>query len=150
MVFNPQDHWTVNANDLRSKAGWSPYEGWRLRGKLRLEEAVRLFSSGPASAFTMQTKGRIAPGYDADLIVFNPQDHWTVALSDLRSKAGWSPYEGWRLRGKIMGVFLRGEQAMWEGELQLKAGAGKPLQRALMIGTERLDLRKHAKERYSL
>ena len=119
-------------------------------GKLKLEEAVRLFSSGPASAFTMQTKGRIAPGYDADFIVFNPQDHWTVNINDLRSKAGWSPYEGWRLRGKIMGVVLRGEQAVWENELLVRPGSGRPIQRAPMIGTERLDLRKHAKERYSL
>jgi dihydroorotase len=116
-------------------------------GKLPLEEAVRLFSSGPARAFDLQRKGRIAVGYDADLMVFNPTDHWNVSLSDLRSKAGWSPYEGWRLRGRILGVFLRGEQAYWDNEMLVKPGFGKPVQRGHSIGAERLDLRKHAKER---
>ncbi len=119
-------------------------------GKLKLEEAVRLFATGPAAAFTLQRKGRIAEGYDADFIFFNPQENWNVNLNDLHSKAGWSPYEGWKLRGKIIGVFLRGEQVVWDGELGVKAGYGKPVQRLPMIGTERLDLRKHAKERYSL
>ncbi|MCL6089394.1 MAG: amidohydrolase family protein [Candidatus Marsarchaeota archaeon] len=119
-------------------------------GKLALPQAVRLFAEGPAAAFTLQRKGRIAPGYDADLILFNPQENWNVNLNDLHSKAGWSPYEGWKLRGKIFGVFLRGEQAVWDGELGVRAGFGKPVQRLPMIGTERLDLRKHAKERYSL
>ncbi|MDE1798342.1 MAG: amidohydrolase family protein, partial [Candidatus Micrarchaeota archaeon] len=118
-----------------------------LGGKLKMEEAVRLFATGPADAFALQRKGRIAVGYDADLLVFNPNDHWNVSLSDLRSKAGWSPYEGWRLRGKILGVFLRGEQAFWDNELLVKPGFGKPVQRGLSIGAERLDLRKHAKER---
>ncbi len=116
-------------------------------GKLKLEEAVRLFSVGPAEAFDLTRKGRIAVGYDADLIVYNPADHWNVSLSDLRSKAGWSPYEGWRLRGKILGVFLRGEQAYWDNEILVKPGFGKPVQRGQSIGAERLDLRKHAKER---
>lgn len=59
-------------------------------GKLKLPEAVRLFAEGPAAAFTLQTKGRIAPGYDADFILFNPQENWNVNLNDLHSKAGWS------------------------------------------------------------
>jgi dihydroorotase len=119
-------------------------------GKLSISEAVRLFAEGPASAFTLYNKGKIAPGYDADLIIFNPQDSWTIKADNLHSKAGWSPYEGWRLRGRILGVFLRGEQVVWDGELDVRPGFGKAVQRTPIVGSQRLALRKHAKERYSL
>jgi dihydroorotase-like cyclic amidohydrolase len=111
---------------------------------------VRLFAEGPASAFTLYNKGKIAPGYDADLIIFNPQDSWIIKADNLHSKAGWSPYEGWRLRGRILGVFLRGEQVVWDGELDVRPGFGKAVQRTPIVGSQRLALRKHAKERYSL
>ncbi|MFH1095826.1 MAG: dihydroorotase family protein [Candidatus Micrarchaeota archaeon] len=116
-------------------------------GKLKIEEAVRMACTGPADAFTLHRKGRIVVGNDADLVIFNPADSWTVALADLRSKAGWSPYEGWRLRGKILGVFLRGEQVVWDNDVLVKPGFGKPLQRTDSVGQTRLDLRRHAKER---
>ncbi|MFH0927089.1 MAG: amidohydrolase family protein [Candidatus Micrarchaeota archaeon] len=115
--------------------------------KISIEQAVRLCSEGPASAFTLHRKGKIAPGYDADLILFDPKDSWHISSDSLFSKAGWSPYEGWTLRGKILGTFLRGEQVYWDGEILVKPGYGERAQRADQIGTERLVLRKHAKER---
>jgi dihydroorotase len=115
--------------------------------KLNISRAVELFSQGPARDFTMFRKGRIAPGYDADLIMFDTHQNWKVSASDLYSKAGWSPYEGWCLRGKILGTFVRGEQAYWDGEILVRPGYGERAQRTAQIGTERLVLRKHSKER---
>ncbi|PIT84600.1 hypothetical protein COU37_02460 [Candidatus Micrarchaeota archaeon CG10_big_fil_rev_8_21_14_0_10_45_29] len=115
--------------------------------KLKINEAVRLLSSGPAKAFTISRKGKIAPGYDADLMVFDPADSWKVDASTLFSKAGWSPYEGWTLRGKVLGTILRGEQVFWDGEILVKPGFGELVQRSPKIGSERLVLRKHSKER---
>ena len=115
--------------------------------KLKIEQAVKMFATNPASAFTIHRKGKIAPGYDADLIIFNPQDSWTISPNELYSKCGWSPYEGWTLRGKILGTFLRGEQVYWDGEILVKPGFGHAVQRRAQVGSERLVLRKHSKER---
>jgi len=115
--------------------------------KIDLKEVVRLCSSGPANAFTMQRKGGIVAGNDADLVVFDPKDSWHITSDSLLSKCGWSPYEGWTLRGKILGTFVRGEQVYWDGEIIVKPGYGERIQRCEQIGNERLVLRKHAKER---
>jgi len=115
--------------------------------KIKLKDVVRLCCEGPASAFTLHRKGKIAAGYDADLVIFDPKGSWHITADTLFSKAGWSPYEGWTLRGKILGTFLRGEQVYWDNEILVKPGFGERVQRTDQIGTERLVLRKHAKER---
>lgn len=115
--------------------------------KLGINKAVEMFAEAPAKNFTLYRKGRIAPGYDADLIMFDTQQNWKVSTNELYSKAGWSPYEGWCLRGKILGTFVRGEQAYWDGEILVRPGYGERVQRTAQIGTERLVLRKHSKER---
>ena len=48
----------------------------------------------------MKNKGKLEKGYDADIIVINLEKEWTVEKNELFSKCGWSPYEGWKLKGK--------------------------------------------------
>ncbi|MFH1306865.1 MAG: dihydroorotase [Candidatus Micrarchaeota archaeon] len=115
--------------------------------KFSLKKAVQLFSSGPAECFTIQRKGKIASGYDADFMVVDPQQSWKINSQELFSKAGWSPYEGLTLKGKILGTFVRGEQVHWDNEILVRPGYGERIQCAKKIGSERLVLRKHSKER---
>lgn len=115
--------------------------------KLNIADAVRLMCTGPAHTFTMHRKGKIAAGYDADLVMFDTAQNWKISSEDLHSKAGWSPYEGWTLRGKVLGTYIRGEQVYWDGELMVKPGYGELVQRSEQVGNERLVLRKHSKER---
>ncbi len=95
--------------------------------KITLSTAMRLLSSGPAKAFGIIGKGRIAAGCDADFIAFDPGRKWAVTASTLYSKCGWSPYEGRQLRGRIEAVFLRGQEAVAENEMQAGAGAGRKI-----------------------
>lgn len=98
--------------------------------RLTLSEAVRLFATGPAKTFNIANKGKIAAGFDADIIAYEPKGKWAVVQSSLHSKCGWSPYEGMELAGKIDGVILRGEQAVIENEIQVGAGFGRKLNAA--------------------
>jgi len=98
--------------------------------RLTLSEAVRLFAEGPAKTFGIGSKGKLAAGYDADIIAFDPKAKWAIVPSSLHSKCGWSPYEGMELSGKIEGVILRGEQAVIENEIQIGAGSGRKLNSA--------------------
>jgi dihydroorotase-like cyclic amidohydrolase len=54
------------------------------------------------------------PGADADVLVLDPELEWTVDPAALVTPAGWSPYAGRRLRGRVIAAFSRGVQ-IWDG-----------------------------------
>jgi allantoinase len=54
-------------------------------------------------------KGSLAPGRDADIVVFDPDAEWTVSEDDLRFKHKVSPYVGAKLKGQVLETWLRGE-----------------------------------------
>lgn len=91
-----------------------------------LTDLVRLTSTGPASLFGLQGKGRIAAGYDADLVLVDPEAQWTISSLDLLTRCGWTPFEGWRAKGKVVQVYLRGQLAFAEDQIALGPGAGRP------------------------
>ncbi|MBU3062714.1 amidohydrolase family protein [Nocardia sp. NEAU-G5] len=64
-----------------------------------LERFVELFSAGPARINSLSGKGVIAPGYDADLVVFDPAEVRAVDSAALHMGTDFSPFEGQRLRG---------------------------------------------------
>lgn len=79
-------------------------------GHLTYDGVARLTASNPASRFGLSEKGRIAPGMDADLVLFDPSDRRQIKGDDLHTACGWTPFEG------VEGVFphlvlLRGEVA---------------------------------------
>jgi dihydroorotase (multifunctional complex type) len=94
-------------------------------GRLMLSDLVRLTSAGPAGIFGLARKGRIAPGYDADLVFVNTDRRWTIADRPLYSKCGWTPFEGWRVKGQVEQVYLRGRLAYADGQVLIEPGYGR-------------------------
>jgi dihydroorotase len=90
-------------------------------------DLVRLTSTSPAQLFNLSGKGRIAAGYDADLVLVDPEIQWTISGKDLLTRCGWTPFEGWRARGKVMRVYLRGQLAFDEGQVLIAPGTGRPV-----------------------
>jgi allantoinase len=68
-------------------------------------------------------KGRIAPGFDADLVVWDPDDEFRVDAAALQQRHKLTPYAGRRLRGRVMTTFVRGERVWHDGRL-LAASSG--------------------------
>jgi allantoinase len=100
-----------------------------------LELLTRWLSTEPARlAGLTGRKGALAPGYDADLVVLQPDAEWTVGKDDLRFRHKISPYLGARLRGRVLETYLRGECIFWArsegGRMDLKAH-GQELRRTL-------------------
>ena len=79
-----------------------------------LEMLVRMGSEMPARTFGVN-KGKIAVGYDADLVAFDMKDMVQIDVDKLHSKAGYSPYEG---RNAVFPdtVIIRGETQITDGE----------------------------------
>jgi dihydroorotase len=95
-------------------------------GRLSLQRLVDLTSAGPARVFGIAAKGRIALGYDADLVLVDLGARRRVEAGWLRSRSGWSPFDGLELRGWPVATVLRGSVVMREGELG-GAPSGRPV-----------------------
>ncbi|MEU9092878.1 dihydroorotase family protein [Streptomyces sp. NPDC048428] len=80
-----------------------------------VERLVRHMSTRPAELFGLRDKGRIAPGADADLVFFAPDDTWMLSARTMRSKCGWSAYEGWTMTGRVTRTMRRG-QVVWDAD----------------------------------
>ncbi|MFF0944944.1 allantoinase AllB [Kocuria sp. CPCC 205300] len=79
----------------------------RRRG-IGLERVVEWMSARPARRAGLRTKGRLAPGYDADLVVFAPDDAFVVDAGRLHHRNPITPYQGKALSGTVRKTFLRG------------------------------------------
>lgn len=64
------------------------------QGALTYERVVELVAHNPASIFGLDSKGRIEPGYDADLVVVDPDDATEIRGENTHSKCGWTPFAG--------------------------------------------------------
>jgi len=96
-------------------------------GKLSLREGIRLTSAGPAIIYGLARKGRIAPGYDADLTLVDPDAEWAIGDRPFFTKCGWSPFEGRKVKGRVEQVFLRGQEVHAHGEILVQPGFGRPV-----------------------
>ena len=74
-----------------------------------LTRIASVFSEKASEIYGLNT-GKIAVGYAADLVIFDKDKEFTVKAEDIRSKCGWSPYEGETLKGVIETVLVDGIQ----------------------------------------
>lgn len=90
-------------------------------------ELARWMSEGPARLAGLdRRKGRIAPGFDADLVLFDPDREFVVEGESLFHRHPTTPYEGRTLRGVVARTYLRGQLVFADGAL-VGSPAGVPL-----------------------
>ncbi len=107
-----------NRDDIFANASGTPgvetllplmYSAGVAAGRFPIQQLVRLHAETPARTFHLYPrKGHIAPGADADLVVMDPRATWTLRAADLQSASGWSPYEGFSMRGRVRMTIVRG------------------------------------------
>ncbi|HYA04044.1 MAG TPA: dihydroorotase [Syntrophobacteria bacterium] len=77
-------------------------------GVLTVNELVAKMSTNPAKILKIP-KGTLAMGADADVTVIDPDEEWTVEVGALRSRSRNTPFQGWRLRGKVIFTIVGGD-----------------------------------------
>ncbi len=106
-------------------------EGVTKRG-LSLPRFVELVSTAPARLFGLTPqKGSLAPGADADIVLFDPEVRWTMNCATLHMASDWSAYEDIEITGKIEKVFSRGELIIDGEKCLARKGRGRYLHRTL-------------------
>jgi len=99
-------------------------------GRISLHRFVSLTSASPARLFGLYPrKGTIAVGSDADLLVLDPQLRRTIDGSSMRSRAGYSAYDGREVCGWPRFTISRGDVVLEDGEVLAKPGRGQFLRR---------------------
>ena len=106
------------------------YDGGVRAGRISLNRFVELTSTAPAKIFGLfPKKGTIAPGSDADIVVFDPEKKQKLSAKTLHMKVDYNPYEGREVTGVSETVLSRGRVIVENGKFTGKAGSGSFLKR---------------------
>ncbi len=96
------------------------------RRGLSYNRMAALTGLNPARRFGLNSKGDIAEGLDADIVLVDPTESWTIRAQDSESTQGYTPFEGIELSARVKATFLRGELICENGNV-----VGKPRGRYL-------------------
>jgi dihydropyrimidinase len=104
-------------------------------GKLSLNRFVEISSTAPARIFGMYPqKGEIAPGSDADIVIWDPNAAYTISAKTHHMRVDYSMFEGFECRGNARTVLSRGEVIVDGNRFLGKPGRGRYLKRAARGG----------------
>ncbi len=100
-------------------------------GRIGLNRMVDLLATQPAKLFGVYPrKGTIAPGADADIVIFDPAKEHTLSAATHHSKADYNLYEGTTVTGAVETTMVRGNVIVENRELVAKPGVGRFVKRA--------------------
>ena len=107
------------------------YDGGVRSGRISLNRFVELTSTSPAKIFGLfPRKGTIAPGSDADIVIFDPEKKVRLSQKTLHMKVDYNPYEGREVVGVTDTVISRGRVIIDAGKFVGRAGSGAFIKRA--------------------
>ena len=99
-------------------------------GRISLNRWVELCATNPAKLFgCYPRKGTVAPGADADLVVWEPNARRTLSAATLHQNTDYTLYEGWEVVGAPRTVLSRGRVLVDDGQWYGEAGTGQFIHR---------------------
>jgi dihydropyrimidinase len=85
------------------------FDGGVKQNRMSLNRFVQLTATAPAKLFGLfPRKGTIAVGSDADIVLFDAEEQWTIRAASHHSRVDYSLFEGRQVTGRVKKVFLRG------------------------------------------
>ena len=134
-----EQKWTASdpGNIWLAKSGFGGTE-WLLSGVISegskrgmsYNHMAELLSWNPAQRFGLGTKGDIAVGFDADMVLVDPHETFVVHARESESEQGYTPFEGQELTGRVKATFLRG-QVIYDGHTVTGPATGRYLHRPI-------------------
>lgn len=98
--------------------------------KLSLERLVDAYSATPARLLGLYPrKGALRVGSDADVVLVDMDDEHVIRNDNIVSKAGWTPFDGYKVKGRPVMAILRGEVVAKDGKVVAEPGTGAFLTR---------------------
>ena len=98
-------------------------------GRIGVKRWVEACCTRPAELFGLDRKGRLSPGCDADIVVFDPQVEATLSVETLHSALPFASYDGITVRGYPVTTISRGEVIVADGQFTGAAGRGRFVER---------------------
>ena len=106
------------------------YDGGVAAGRISVNRWVELTSTSPAKLFGLfPKKGTLAPGSDADIVIFDPEAETVLSAAGLHMNVDYNPYEGRRVKGVTETVLSRGKVIVDKGSYSGTPGRGQYLRR---------------------
>ncbi len=100
------------------------------KGRISINKFVEICSANPAKLLGLYPmKGTIAPGSDADLVIFDPEKEITLSYENLHQNVDYTPYEGMIVKGYPVKVIINGELKVDNNKFVGKKGTGKFIKR---------------------
>ncbi len=103
---------------------------------LSVNRMAELVCRNPAQRYGLLEKGDIQVGYDADLVLLDPDETFTVRAAESQSAQGYTPFEGMELTGRVKTTLLRGEIVYDDGRI-IGPARGRYLSRPTELPTTR-------------
>ncbi|MBI2575410.1 amidohydrolase family protein, partial [Candidatus Woesearchaeota archaeon] len=93
--------------------------------RMPLQQLISLTSANPAAVFGIKGKGKIALGFDADIALIDLKKQKTIKNSGLLTKCGWTPFDGWKVKGAVAATVVNGRVVYDNGAVSGETGNGK-------------------------
>jgi len=118
---DPGNVWLAKSGFGGTEYLLSAFAGEAHKRGLSYNDIARMSSLAAARRFGLHRKGDIADGLDADVVLVDPNETWTVRAADSESQQGHTPFEGQELNARVKTTFLRGQRIFDNNEV-----LGKP------------------------
>jgi dihydroorotase len=99
------------------------------KNRLSLGQVVQLLAEKPAEIYGLKDRGYLEQGLNADLTVVDFNQKFKIDAAKLKSKAKYSPFNGWDVVGKPVKTFVDGSLVFDEGEIVAKTGSAPIVRR---------------------
>jgi carbamoyl-phosphate synthase / aspartate carbamoyltransferase / dihydroorotase len=98
-------------------------------GRLTLDALIERLHTNPRRIFNL-------PEQEETYIEVDTHQAWEIRAADTYTRCGWTPFEGWKVRGRLKRVVLRGKEAYRDGQVLAPPGYGKDLRESILSAKE--------------